>query len=353
MFPQTEMLDLVLVDGHAKGIVTRDLVTGENRIACRRRGRARHRRLRQCLLSLDQRARLQRHRHVSRLQAGARSLPIPVTPKFIPPASRSAGDYQSKLTLMSRVAPQRRPGLGSEAKGGLQQAAHEIPEEERDYYLERKYPSYRKSGAARYFLAQRQGSLRRGPRRRSGRARRLPRFRRCDQAPRAKMYVASVTAISSKCMKRSPAKMPIKRPMRIYPAVHYTMGGSWVDYNLMSNVPGLHVIGEANFSDHGANRLGASALMQGLADGYFVLPYTIGNYLAGEFNKKRPQPSDPAFQQSGKGGPRTRPAPAQYQWHPNCRQLPSRAWPPHVGQMRDGPRKGRPGGSHRPDAQAP
>ena len=91
-----------------------------------------------------------------------------------------------------------------------------------------------------------------------------------------------------------------ERPMRIYPAVHYTMGGSWVDYNLMSNVPGLHVLGEANFSDHGANRLGASALMQGLADGYFVIPYTIGNYLAGEFNKKRPQTSDPAFQQTEK-----------------------------------------------------
>lgn len=88
--------------------------------------------------------------------------------------------------------------------------------------------------------------------------------------------------------------------MRIYPAVHYTMGGSWVDYNLMSNVPGLHVLGEANFSDHGANRLGASALMQGLADGYFVIPYTIGSYLSGEFNKKRPQPSDPAFQQTEK-----------------------------------------------------
>ena len=88
--------------------------------------------------------------------------------------------------------------------------------------------------------------------------------------------------------------------MRIYPAVHYTMGGLWVDYNLMSNVPGLHVLGEANFSDHGANRLGASALMQGLADGYFVIPYTIGSYLATQSPQKRPQTSDPAFQQTEK-----------------------------------------------------
>ena len=129
-----------------------------------------------------------------------------------------------------------------------------------------------------------------------------------------------------------------ERPMRIYPAVHYTMGGSWVDYNLMSNVPGLHVMGEANFSDHGANRLGASALMQGLADGYFVIPYTIGNYLTGEFNKKRPQPSDPAFQQTEKEVRERVQRLLEHQGHPDCRQLPSRARPPHVGQMRDGPR---------------
>ena len=105
---------------------------------------------------------------------------------------------------------------------------------------------------------------------------------------------ASVTATSSTSTKRSPATMPTHAPMRIYPAVHYTMGGLWVDYNLMSNVPGLHVIGEANFSDHGANRLGASALMQGLADGYFVLPYTLPNYLAGQIGK-RPATDHPEF----------------------------------------------------------
>ena len=107
-------------------------------------------------------------------------------------------------------------------------------------------------------------------------------------------------ATFSKCTRHITGENAYERPMRIYPAVHYTMGGLWVDYNLMSNVPGLLVLGEANFSDHGANRLGASALMQGLADGYFVIPYTIGSYLATQSPQKRPTTTDPAFQQTEK-----------------------------------------------------
>ncbi len=138
----------------------------------------------------------------------------------------------------------------------------------------------RQSLAARHRVARRQGSLRRGARRRPGRARRVSRFRRRDQAARRARRSRERYGNLFEMYERITGEDPYQQPMRIYPAVHYTMGGLWVDYNLMSTMPGLHVIGEANFSDHGANRLGASALMQGLADGYFILPYTIGDYLA-------------------------------------------------------------------------
>ncbi|MGB7840443.1 MAG: FAD-binding protein, partial [Terrimicrobiaceae bacterium] len=171
------------------------------------------------------------------------------------------------------------------------------PEEARDYYLERKYPSY--------------GNL--APRDISSRSAKEA----CDEGRGVGpgglgVYLDFADAIKRlgksvveerygnlfEMYENITGENAYERPMRIYPAVHYTMGGSWVDYNLMSNLPGLHVLGEANFSDHGANRLGASALMQGLADGYFVIPYTIGNYLTTQFNKKRPETSDPAFQQT-------------------------------------------------------
>jgi succinate dehydrogenase / fumarate reductase flavoprotein subunit len=204
------------------------------------------------------------------------------------------GDYQSKLTLMSESL--RNDGrVWAPKKKGDKRPPQEIPEDERDYYLERKYPSY--------------GNL--APRDISSRAAKQV----CDEGRGVGdsglgVYLDFADAISRlgenvvreryvnlfDMYHKITAEDPYKVPMRIFPAVHYTMGGLWVDYNLMSNVPGLFVLGEANFSDHGANRLGASALMQGLADGYFVLPNTIGNYLVSELGK-RPPLSHPVFQQ--------------------------------------------------------
>jgi succinate dehydrogenase / fumarate reductase flavoprotein subunit len=203
----------------------------------------------------------------------------PATRRSTRPASRCSGDYQSKLTLMSRVAAQRRPRLGARTAEDCDKDPRQIPEADRDYYLERKYPSFGNlvprdiaSRAAKKVCDEGRGV---GPeRRRRACARRVPRLRRRHQAPRQgggrgalRQPLRDVRAITG--------ENPYETPMRIYPAVHYTMGGLWVDYNLMSTIPGLFVLGEANFSDHGANRLGASALMQGLADGYFVLPNTI------------------------------------------------------------------------------
>jgi len=196
-----------------------------------------------------------------------------------------SGEYQSKLTLMSeslrndgRVwVPKRKEDCGK--------VPRDIPEDARDYYLERKYPSY--------------GNL--APRDISSRSAKEV----CDDGRGVGPGGLGVYLDFADAIKRLGKKVieerygnlfemyenitgenAYERPMRIYPAVHYTMGGLWVDYNLMSNIPGLHVLGEANFSDHGANRLGASALMQGLADGYFVIPYTLGEYMASQFGKK-------------------------------------------------------------------
>ncbi len=189
-----------------------------------------------------------------------------------------SGDYQSKLTLMSESL--RNDGrVWVPKKAGDKRPPSEIPEAERDYYLERKYPSF--------------GNL--SPRDISSRAAKEV----CDEGRGVGetgrgVYLDFADAIGAsgedrirerygnlfEMYERITDENPYDVPMRIYPAVHYTMGGLWVDYNLMSTLPGLHVLGEANFSDHGANRLGASALMQGLADGYFIIPYTIGDYLA-------------------------------------------------------------------------
>jgi succinate dehydrogenase / fumarate reductase flavoprotein subunit len=209
-----------------------------------------------------------------------------------------SGDYQSKLTLMSESlrndgriwAPKKKEDAGKNPNA--------IPEADRDYFLERKYPSY--------------GNL--APRDISSRSAKEV----CDEGRGVGPGGLGVYLDFSEAIGRLGRKTieerygnlfemyhnitgenAYERPMRIYPAVHYTMGGLWVDYNLMSNIPGLHVLGEANFSDHGANRLGASALMQGLADGYFVIPYTIGDYLTTQFNKKV-DAKHPAFEQTVK-----------------------------------------------------
>src|SRR5204863_2680542 len=206
-----------------------------------------------------------------------------------------SGDHQFKLTLMSESL--RNDGrIWVPKRAGDHRASAEITYTDRDYYLERKYPSYGNlsprdisSRAAKEVCDEGRGV---GP---GGRGvyldfadaiKRLGEHTICERYGNLFEVYEKITGEDA-----------YKVPMRIYPAVHYTMGGLWVDYDLMNNVPGLFVIGEANFSDHGANRLGASALMQGLADGYFVLPNTLPNYLAGQMGK-RPPPDSPEFQQA-------------------------------------------------------
>ena len=277
MFPRTEMLDLVLVDGEAKGITIRDLVTGEIRVHA---GDA-------VLLCTGGYA------NVFNLSTNARGCSVtaiwkayrkgaffanPCYTQIHPTCIPQAGDYQSKLTLMSESL--RNDGrIWVPKNKDEKRAANDIPEEDRDYYLERKYPSF--------------GNL--APRDISSRAAKEA----CDDGrgvgPGGKgVYLDFRDSIKRlgehvirerygnlfEMYERITGEDGYKVPMRIYPASHYAMGGLWVDYNLMSNIPGLFVLGEANFSVHGANRLGASALMQGLADGYFVIPYTVAPYLA-------------------------------------------------------------------------
>lgn len=283
MYPRTEMLELVLVDGHAKGIVVRDLVTGEisshagDAVILASGGYGN-------VFYLSTNAKGSNVTATYRAYKKGAAFANPCYTQIHPTCIPQSGDYQSKLTLMSESLRNDGRVWVPKKKDDLR-APHEIPEEERDYYLERKYPSY--------------GNL--APRDISSRSAKEA----CDNGlgvgpkvgdKRLGVYLDfsdSVKRLGEKVVadrydnlfqmyERITGENPYKVPMRIYPAVHYTMGGLWVDYNLMSNIPGLHVLGEANFSDHGANRLGASALMQGLADGYFVIPYTIGDYFAKE-----------------------------------------------------------------------
>ncbi len=278
MFPRTEMLDLVVVDGEAKGITIRDLVTGEIRthvadavvlctggyvnvfyLSTNAKG---------CSVTANWKA----HRKGAYF---ANPCFTQIHPTCIP----QAGDYQSKLTLMSESLRNDGRVWVPKKKEDANKPANQIPEDDRDYYLERKYPTF--------------GNL--APRDISSRAAKEA----CDDArgvgPGGRgVYLDFKDSIKRlgenvirerygnlfEMYERITDEDGYKQPMRIYPAPHYAMGGLWVDYNLMSNLPGLFVLGEANFSVHGANRLGASALMQGLADGYFVIPYTIGGYLA-------------------------------------------------------------------------
>jgi succinate dehydrogenase / fumarate reductase flavoprotein subunit len=294
LFPRREMLELVVVDGQARGIVVRNLITGEierhaahavvlatggygNVFYLSTNGMA-------CNVTASFRA----------YKKGA-AFANPCFTQIHPTCIPVHGDYQSKLTLMSESL--RNDGrVWVPKQGGDTRLPEQIPEEERDYYLERMYPSF--------------GNL--APRDISSRAAKLI----CDQGkgvgPTGRaVYLDFADAIKRlgkaeiearygnlfQMYHKIEAKDPYETPMMIYPASHYAMGGLWVDYNLMSTIPGLFVIGEANFSDHGANRLGASALMQGLADGYFVVPYTLGGYLAGtvlpEVNE-----THPAFQET-------------------------------------------------------
>ncbi len=294
MFPQTEMLDLVLVDGHAKGIITRNLITGEIRshaadavvLATGGYGN---------VFYLSTNARGCNVTATFRAYKKGALFANPCFTQIHPTCIPVTGQHQSKLTLMSESL--RNDGrVWVPKKENDQRAPADIPEAERDYYLERKYPSF--------------GNL--APRDISSRSAKEV----CDEGRGVGESGRGVYLDFKDAINRLGEKMIRERygnlfdiyekitgenayeqPMRIYPAVHYTMGGLWVDYNLMSNVPGLHVIGEANFSDHGANRLGASALMQGLADGYFVLPYTLPVYLAPQIGK-RPSVDHPEFKKA-------------------------------------------------------
>ncbi len=277
MYPRTEMLDVVVIDGQARGIVTRDLVTGKiathagHAVVLATGGYANVYFLSTNAKGCNVTATWRAHK---RGAAFANPCFTQIHPTCIPPA----GEHQSKLTLMSESL--RNDGrIWVPQAGGDARRAGEIPDGERDYYLERLYPSFGN-------LTPRDIASRRakevcdaghgvGP---GGQGVYLD-FR--DAIGRlGREVVADRYGNLFEMYERITGESPYAVPMRIYPAPHYTMGGLWVDYNLMSTVGGLYVIGEANFSDHGANRLGASALMQGLADGYFILPYTIGDYLA-------------------------------------------------------------------------
>ncbi|MBL8239236.1 MAG: fumarate reductase/succinate dehydrogenase flavoprotein subunit [Bryobacterales bacterium] len=277
MFPRTEMLDLIVIDGKARGIVTRNLVTGQTDVHLADA----------VILATGG------YGNVFYLSTNAKGCNVtaswraykrgaffgnPCFTQIHPTCIPVSGDYQSKLTLMSESL--RNDGrIWVPVKAGDTRPPQQIPDSERDYFLERIYPSF--------------GNL--VPRDVASRAAK----RMCDEGRGVGPsglgvyldFAASIERLGKQAIserygnlfemyERITGESPYETPMRIFPAVHYTMGGLWVDYHLMSTVPGLFVLGEANFSDHGANRLGASALMQGLADGYFVIPFTIGNYLA-------------------------------------------------------------------------
>jgi succinate dehydrogenase / fumarate reductase, flavoprotein subunit len=277
MYPRTEMLDLVVVDGRARGIVVRDMVTGKiethvgDAVVLGTGGYGN-------VFYLSTNAKGSNVTAIWRAHRRGAFFGNPCYTQIHPTCIPQSGDYQSKLTLMSESL--RNDGrVWVPVSAGDTRPPDQIPETERDYYLERRYPSF--------------GNL--APRDIASRAAKVV----CDEGRGVGpgglgVYLDFADAISRLGMdairerygnlfemyQRITDEDPYRVPMRIYPAVHYTMGGLWVDYNLMSTIPGLFVIGEANFSDHGANRLGASALMQGLADGYFILPNTIGDYLA-------------------------------------------------------------------------
>ena len=277
MHTRTEMLDIVVIDGKARGIVTRNLITGEikshvaDAVILATGGYGNVFYLSTNAMGCNVTASYRAHKR------GA-FFANPCFTQFHPTCIPVSGEHQSKLTLMSESL--RNDGrVWVPQKAGDDRQANDIPDEERDYYLERKYPSF--------------GNL--VPRDIASRSAKEA----CDEGrgvgPGARgVYLDFRDAINRlgkdaiqqrygnlfDMYERITGEDPYTVPMRIYPACHYTMGGLWVDYNLMSNLEGLHVLGEANFSDHGSNRLGASALMQGLADGYFVIPYTIGNYIA-------------------------------------------------------------------------
>ncbi len=277
MYPRTEMLDLIVINGQARGIVTRHLVTGEisthiaDAVILGTGGYGN-------VYYLSTNAKGSNTTAIWRAHKRGALFANPCYTQIHPTCIPVSGDYQSKLTLMSESL--RNDGrIWVPKTKGDQRSPDQIPEGERDYYLERRYPSFGnlvpRDVASRNAKAVCDEGRGVGP---SGLGVYLDfsdAIRRLGENTIRERYGNLFDMYQ-----RITDENPYKVPMRIYPAIHYTMGGLWVDYNLQSTIPGLFVIGEANFSDHGANRLGASALMQGLSDGYFVIPYTVGNYLA-------------------------------------------------------------------------
>jgi succinate dehydrogenase / fumarate reductase flavoprotein subunit len=277
LFARREMLDLVVIDGKARGIIVRNLVTGEierytgDAVVLATGGYGTVYYLSTNAVNSNVTAAWRAHKRGALF---ANPCFTQIHPTCIP----VSGDHQSKLTLMSESL--RNDGrVWVPKKKGDKRSPEQIPEDERDYYLERKYPSF--GNLVPRDVASRNAKQAADDGRGVGESGLAVYLDFKDAIARLgpeviKEKYGNLFQMYNKITDEDPYKVP----MRIYPAIHYTMGGLWVDYNLMSTVPGLHVLGEANFSDHGANRLGASALMQGLADGYFVIPYTIGDYLA-------------------------------------------------------------------------
>ncbi len=297
MYPRRDMLDLVIVDGKARGIITRNLITGEIE---RHTGHA-------VILAtggygtIYYLSTLALNSNASAAWAAYKKGAFFGNPSFVqihPSSIPVLNDYQAKLTLMSESLRNDGRVWVPKQKGDKRQA-NQIPEEERDYYLERRYPAY--------------GNL--VPRDVGSRAAK----ERCDAgfgvgetglavnldfkdaiAKQGKKAIENKYGNLFEMYEKITGLNPYEEPMRIYPAGHYTMGGLWVDYELMTTIPGLFAIGEANFSDHGANRLGASSLMQCAGDGYFIIPNTVGNYLAGEIKTPRIEPNTPEFDEAEK-----------------------------------------------------
>ncbi len=335
MFPRTEMLDLVVIDGRARGIVTRDLITGKIEIALRRRRGARHRRLRQRLSISPPTPRARNATAIWRAHKRGALFANPCFTQIHPTCIPVSGDYQSQAHPDERIAAQRRPHLGAAQEGRQAAARARFPKPSATTTWSATIPASATWCRATW------------PRRNAKAV--------CDEGRGVGesglgVYLDFRDAIQRlgehvinerygnlfDMYERITGEDPYKVPMRIYPAIHYTMGGLWVDYNLMSTIPGLFVIGEANFSDHGANRLGASALMQGLADGYFVLPYTIGDYLASNKLEK--------VDAGARGGSRGRSAGRRChvkrllddQGHAHGRFVPPRTGQADVGLLRHG-----------------
>ena len=297
MYSRHEMLEVVKIDGKARGIIARNLVTGETErhfghaVVLASGGYGNVFYLSTNAMGSNVTAAWKAHKQ------GA-YFGNPCFTQIHPTCIPVSGEYQSKLTLMSESLRNDGRVWVPKAKGDKRKP-EEIKDEERDYYLERRYPAFGNlvprdvaSRAAKQVCDDGQGV---GP---SGLAVFLD-FR--DAINRLGRDVISERYGNLfEMYEKITGDDPYKTPMRIYPAVHYTMGGLWVDYNLMTTVPGLYALGECNFSDHGANRLGASALMQGLADGYFVIPYTIGDYLADEIRVPAIPTSHPAFEEAEK-----------------------------------------------------